>query len=142
MKRHILSLATLTGFVICFNSCSKDFDPSPEFVSGTTICLQVDGKTIHTYNSNSWQASYRTNSNQYRIFSDDNKDYYKVTCSAKPDHSGQELKATITWGTKSSPAVNKKENIKFKVQRIDESTGTIWLWSSKSDIGVAILKCE
>lgn len=142
MKRHIIILTALAGLAISFSSCTKEFDPTPEFTAGNTVCLQVDGKTIHTYSSNGWQASYRSNSNQYRVFSDDNKDYYKVTCSAKPDHSGQEIKATVTWGSKSSPAVNKKENIKFRVQRIDGSSGTIWLWSPKSDIGVAILSCE
>lgn len=142
MKRHIISVVALAVLAVTFSSCSKEFDPSPEFTAGDTICLQIDGKTIHTYNSSGWQASYRSNSNQYRIFSDDNKDYYKVTCSAKPERSGQEIKATVTWGAGSSPAVNKKENIKFRVQRIDEARGAIWLWSPRSDIGVAILSCE
>jgi len=141
MKRHLLFFAVILGLsVLC--SCSKEYDPAPEFISGDTICLRVDGNVIHTYNSNSWQAAYRTGSNQYRIFSDDNKDYYKVICSQKPEREGQEITASITWKAGTSTAVQKKDNVKFRVQRINATTGALWLWSSKSNIGVAIIQTE
>lgn len=140
MKRLALTAAVLLG-IAAFSSCTKEYDPAPEFVSGDTICLKVEGKTIHTYDPVSWQASYRTKTNQFRVFSDDNSSYYKLICSEKPQTEGQTVTATLAWASSSS-SVQKRENVKLTVQRIDNATGTVWLWSPKSNIGVAVILAE
>jgi len=136
--RKLLSTITVALCLLALASCQK-FEPTAEFLTGTEVGLTVDGQTLLTYDAGTWQYSFKEKAIKYRVFSDDMKDYYSITCSAKPESVGQEIKASVAYA-KGGAAPTTASNLKFTVQRTDPEHGIIWLWNTKKGIGMAIFQ--
>lgn len=137
MRKTFITISAAIA-ILSATSCVKEkMDPS--FVEGTNICLMVDGKTIHTYDRETWQSSFKEKAIQYRVFSDDMKNYYTMVCDQKPTSTGQAVTASLHWATNGKDE-NKMDKLKFTVKKIDAETGAIWLWCKQKSIGVTILE--
>lgn len=139
MRKAIIIISAF--MMLALTSCEqKQEKPAPDFVlEGDTVCLMVEDQTIHSYDPDSWQWSFREKAIKYRIFSDDMKNYYTLICSQKPTTVGQEVVADLKWGINGSQE-ELREGLTFIVQRMDAQTGAIWLWCKNPSIGLTIIE--
>lgn len=136
MNKTLVYLISAIALLTCA-SCQRR-EPDSEFVNGSSVCLMIDGKKIHTYDPATWQYSFREKALKYRVFSDDMKDYYALTCNVKPEKVGQEITASLRWAAGGGKE-SSYDKLKFTVENIDPENGRVWLWCKRKGIGVAII---
>ena len=107
----------------------------PEFVSSTTVGLQVKGQVIFEYDPLTWQTAFNREKCLFRVHTDNMSDYYTLDLNLVPTAAGQKAKGDIEWTSKSS--VLSRNGLTFTVEKMDRS-GKIWLWCRKEQIGAVV----
>lgn len=92
--------------------------------------LQVD------YYPQTFQIGYNDSTNEYRVYDDRLAYWFMVRCSEKPVEEGQELTADISWTGKSKTMTLKE--VKVTVEKMDDESGLVWLWSQSERISIVI----
>lgn len=92
--------------------------------------LQVD------YYPQTFQIGYNDSTNEYRVYDDRLAYWFMVRCSEKPVEEGQELTADISWTGKSKTMTLKE--VKVTVEKMDDESGLVWLWSQSKRISIVI----
>lgn len=106
------------------------------FLADDGISLTVKGEELCRFRENRWQVSSDLVSHRFTVFDDEMHDYYSLSLSANPKEIGQEIKGSIEWT--STYEIVSRNNLTFKVCKLDPSTDRIWLWNKKEQIAVVI----
>jgi len=128
MRKYLLFL-----FVMALSSCNIDIDS--EFFNSAGLSLQVDGRTVLTYEPATWQCSFNRDRGIFRVHTDTMSDYWVVELDRIPASVGQKVRGNIGWTDKSD--VVSKEGLTFSVEKMQED-GMLWLWCRREKIAVVV----
>jgi hypothetical protein len=132
MKRIIIFMTIIASISGC-----TQYDVTELLLSRNDVSLTCRGVEEFVYVPESCQMGYNDKSNTFYVYEDRLSDWFSVVCDADPSAEGQELKADVSWTTKTSTRSFKE--LSFKVEKID-ADGHIWLWNSTNVIGIVIKK--
>lgn len=133
--RHIRTLILTAAASLCLMASGCQSKVDPEFITSSTIGLQVKDDVIFEYDPLTWQTSFNREKCEFRAHTDNMSDYYTLSLNLVPTGVDQKAKGDIKWTSRSS-IVNKK-GLTFIVKKMDRS-GKLWLWCKKEQIGVTV----
>lgn len=138
MKRSIFEVLLLLMILLVTAGCNGYNLQEVEeiLISKDDVSLTVKGKTVFVYDSDDCQLAYNDGRNQFRAMRDDMSDYFSLTSHQQLVHLGQEFTADLDYTV--SGRVRTEKNLKFTVEKIDNSANLLWLWSSSKKIGVVV----
>lgn len=138
MKRSILEVLLLLMILLVTAGCNGYNLQEVEeiLISKDDVSLTVKGETVFVYDSDDCQLAYNDGRNQFRAMRDDMSDYFSLTSHQQLVHLGQEFTADLDYTV--SGRVRTEKNLKFTVEKIDNSANLLWLWSSSKKIGVVV----
>ena len=122
--------------IASISGCTQ-YDVTELLLSRNDISLTCRGVEEFVYTPQRCQIGYNDKSNTFYVYEDRLSDWFSVVCDADPSAEGQELKADISWTTKTS--TRSFTGLQFKVEKVDVD-GHIWLWNSTHVIGIVIKK--
>lgn len=121
-------------------SCTPDRKPDAEFLTGSDLELKVDGSVKVKYVPETFQIGYSSDKKQFRVHNDTMSEYFILTCSELPEKEGQKIKCSLKYTSGGNTVSRTGEE--FRVEKIDGSSGTVWLWNSKKKTGVSVMMPE
>lgn len=133
-----LGIFILLGLGALMQSCVR-YDIEQTLLVHEDLMLTWKGDVQLTYAPQTWQYSFNTAKNEYRVNDDNMANYFVIRCSERPSSEGQELSADVEWTVKSN--IKRYEGLRFKVEKV-ASDGRIWLWSKSQKIGVVIKEIQ
>ena len=91
---------------------------------------------VSIYDEDKCQLAYNTERNEYRAMKDDMSEYFTLKAYQKLTSINQEFTADLTY-TVSGDAKTKK-GLTFKIEKISNESGLIWVWCKDGGIGAVI----
>lgn len=140
MKIHIAVVPAMLMMAAGLAACSSGAKPDPEFLAGPVITLQINGQEKIKYVSDTYQLGYGGGGRVFRVHNDEMSEYFVLTCQEPPEAEGQRIKCSLKYA--SGGDVVSKTGMEFRVEKIDEASGMVWLWDSKRKTGVSVMKID
>ena len=113
-------LCALSALILggCINNT-----PIGPFVADETVRLEIDGSTVFRFDENTCQLSYNETRCEFGASNDTMLDYFVLSLSGIPAHTGDKVTAAVTWSTEAGE--RHKENVTLEAKRIRGDV--IWL---------------
>ena len=134
MKKILKYMAVLAA-VLLMGSCMQ-YDVTEGLLSRNDISLTVKGNPVFVYQSDNCQVAYNTKRNEYQAMNDDGSEYYVLRAYQTLSSLGQEFSADLRY-TESGKERSEKD-LTFRIEKISNSEGLVWLWCSSDNIGLVI----
>lgn len=134
MKKILKYMAVLAA-VLLMGSCMQ-YDVTEVLLSRNDISLTVKGNPVFVYQPDNCQVAFNTKRNEYQAMNDDGSEYYVLRAYQTLSSLGQEFSADLRY-TASGKEKN-EEDLTFRIERISNSEGLVWLWCSSDNIGIVI----
>ena len=134
MKKAVLYICSLLT-LICVCSCNP-YDVEEILLTRDDVSLTIKGNPIFVYYSDNCQVAYNSEKNEYRAMTDDMTKYFVLKANQTLSDIGQEFSADLTYTTDRKEKVEK--NLTFKIEKISNVQGLVWLWCSSRNIGLVI----
>ena len=134
MKRIALYILSLLAFV-CVCGCNR-YDVEDVLLTRGDVSLTIKGEPVFVYDQNTCQAAYNSEKNEYRAMTDDMTKYFVLRANQTLSDIDQEFLADLTYTTDRKEKVEK--GLTFKIEKISNSEGLVWLWCSSRNIGLVI----
>lgn len=138
MIRNIIYFLIVGVVTLATAGCSRyNLEEIEEIlISKEDVSLTVKGELIFAYESNDCQLAYNEGQNRFRTMKDDGSDYFSLTSYQKLSQLGQEFTADLEYTV--SGRVRTEKTLKFRIEKIDNSSSLLWLWCSSKRIGVVV----
>lgn len=133
MRKFLLTLLC----ALTLYSCQSSGTYTPEFLTDSTIRLEVGKKTNFIYSAENCQYAYNSNRCEFRAHTDNMSDYFLVKLKNRPQAEGEDIFTHYVEWTEPNGMNRRKENITLKAVKIQDDI--IWLWDSKSGLKLTIL---
>jgi hypothetical protein len=134
MKKILKYMAVLAA-VLLMGSCMQ-YDVTEVLLSRNDISLTVKGNPVFVYQSDNCQVAYNMKRNEYQAMNDDGSEYYVLRAYQTLSSLGQEFSADLRY-TESGKEKSEKD-LTFRIEKISNSEGLVWLWCSSDNIGLVI----
>lgn len=134
LKNIVSCLVPLT-LLLCIAGCTQ-YDVTEVLLSRNDISLTMKGNTIFVYDPDCCQVAYNTDKNQYWSMKDDESEYFILQAHQSLSSLGQEFTADLRY-TESGKEKSEKD-LTFRIEKISNSEGLVWLWCSSDNIGLLI----
>ena len=121
----------LFGIVGCAH-----YDVVEVLLNRNDISLTIKGNPVFVFNPDNCQIAYNSAKNEYRAMTDSASEYFVLQAYQSLSSLGQEISADLCY-TMDGRAINKKGLI-FRIEKISNSEGLVWLWCSSDNIGLVI----
>ena len=133
------AIRILCLFVLVFAIVGCENEVVPEaFVQEEDVSLTHRGVVIFKYDGNTCQLSYNDKRHEFKAMHDDMAHYFILKCDADLSEIDQSVIAQLSYTTSDNLKVEK--NLSFKVIKIDQSRGLIWLWNNTKKLGLVVRK--
>lgn len=132
MRKYLIIIAV----ALAASACGKKVEMDPLLYESEEICLMVKGTKVFSYDEGTMQLAFNAACGTFRVGNDDMSQYFLFTYGSRPREKGQELKADIKWTSGNSE--KSTSGLAFKVEKIDENTGLVWLWCAANKTGAVI----
>lgn len=130
-----IALYILVFAAVLVQSCNP-YDIEEILISRDEVSLTMDGTPVFIYDEDKCQLAYNTERNEYRAMKDDMSEYFTLKAYQKLTSINQEFTADLTY-TVSGDAKTKK-GLTFKIEKISNESGLIWVWCKDGGIGAVI----
>ena len=134
MKKILKYMAVLAA-VLLMGSCMQ-YDVTEVLLSRNDISLTVKGNPVFVYQPDNCQVAFNTKRNEYQAMNDDGSEYYVLRAYQTLSSLGQEFSADLRY-TESGKEKSEKD-LTFRIEKISNSEGLVWLWCSSDNIGIVI----
>jgi hypothetical protein len=134
MKKIVLCLIVLVSLV-GVSGC-KRYDVNEVLLNWDEISLTVKGNAVFVFNTDGCQYAYNYGRNEYRAMTDDASGYFVLRAHDRPTYVGQEFTASLTYAENGN--VKSQAGQMFRVEKMDEQRGMVWLWCHSCSIGLVI----
>lgn len=124
----VVSLAGVGG-------CNQ-YDVNEVLMGMDEISLTVKGNQVFVFDADACQYAYNYGRNEYRAMTDDASGYFVLCAHDRPSYVGQEFTASLTYAENSN--VKSQTGKMFRVEKMDEQKGMVWLWCHSCRIGLVI----
>ena len=132
MRKYLIVIA----IALAATACRKKVEMDPLLYESEEICLMVKGTKVFSYSEGTMQLSFNATRGEFRVGNDDMSQYFVFTYGSRPREKGQELKGDVKYT--SGNTVKSTSGLTFKVEKIDENTGLVWLWCAANKTGAVI----
>lgn len=137
MRKFSLLMALALCFALqgCVENALRE-----EFIqTGDQLGLQVGQTKVFEYDAATCQYSYLPDSKEFRVGDDAMNNYFILKLSNIPQLNS-ETGGTLIYTTESS--IVTKNNLKFKLVKVEESAKgkMLWFWNSKSQYGAVVME--
>ena len=129
----IYVVALAAALSIC--SCVQ-YDVAEVLLSRDDVSLTVEGNPVFVYNPDKCQLAYNTKKNEYRALNDTGTQYFVIKAAKSLSSYGQEFTAELRYTVSGKEKVEK--DLVFKIEKISNADGLVWLWCSSKNIGAVI----
>lgn len=129
MKKNLLPILILCSSLLV---CCTEYTYTPEFLTDSTIRLEVGEKKIFTFTKSDCQYAYNIERCEFRAHTDNMSDYFIFRLSSIPSHEGEEVQGLLVEWTERNSMNTVKKNIALQTVKIEDDT--IWLWNSREGI--------
>lgn len=120
--------------ILCLAGCQQ-YDIEEILLQREEISLTVRGTEVLVYDPATFQLGYNSQTNEFRVFSDDMGNWFSLRCESRPSAEGETIKGDVKWT--STNTTRSKNGVTFHVEKTD-SKGHIWLWCKEEAIGVIV----
>ena len=128
---YVLGLIVMAGLSGC-----NPYDVEEILINREDVSLTIKGEPIFVYNDGTCQVAYNADRYECRAMTDDVTQYFIVKAHERMTHAFQEFTADLTY-TYAGNVVSEKDLL-FRIEKINNSTGLVWLWCKDSAIGVVV----
>lgn len=134
INRISIYVAALAALLLA-GSCTQ-YDVAEVLLSRDDVSLTVAGNPVFVYNPDKCQLAYNLEKNEYRALDDDGTKYFVIRADQNLSSLGQELTAELRYTVSGKEKVEK--DLVFKIEKISNAEGLVWLWCSSKNIGAVI----
>ncbi len=133
MRKPIMATVAAMG-IIC--GCEQHVFTVEQFNETESISLSIKGARIIEYKAETHQMGFNLVECEFRVHDDDMANYFIIRCNEMPSTTGQKVTADIEYTTPDD--VKSRNGLEFEVTDIEDSSGKIWLWNQKYQIGAVV----
>jgi hypothetical protein len=119
----------------CVCGCNQ-FDVEEVLLVRDDVSLTVKGEPVFVYEPDNCQTAYNSERNEYRAMTDDLSRYFVLRADQTLSDIGQEFSADLIYKTDKKEKTEK--SLTFKIEKISNADGLVWLWCSSRNIGLVI----
>ena len=134
MKKIFLYMAALAALLLT-GGCVQ-YDVTEVLLTRDDVSLTIKGNPLFVYDPDNCQVSYNTQKNEYRAMTDDGAKYFVLKADQSLSNFGQEFSADLRY-TESGKEKSEKD-LTFRIEKISNSEGLVWLWCPSDNIGLVI----
>ena len=134
MKKVALFVTVLAALV-SVSGCNS-YDVNEILISRNDISLTVKGNQVFIFDADRCQYAYNSGRNEYRAMTDDASEYFVLRAHEKLSYADQEFTADLIYTE--NQKVKTQAGQVFKIEKIDDQKGMIWLWCHSRSIGLVI----
>lgn len=134
MKKFLAYL--ICGVVLAGLCGCNPYDVEEILISRDDVSLTIKGEPVFVFDKGTCQIAYNADRYECRAMTDDVSEYFILKAHVRMTHAFQEFLADLTYT--SAGEVLTQKNLPFRIEKIDNSTGLVWLWCSEEAIGVVV----
>jgi hypothetical protein len=134
--RDISAILAAMLLTLLLQGCGRGSKMDPQLYEGDSICLKIKDNVIFTMDPQKGQTGFRRSEGEFRASDDAMNEYFVICCDPFPSKEGMTVNAYMEWTWRGN--VQKRDGIRFKVEKIDDASSLIWLWSSKDKVGAVV----
>ena len=132
IRTYIFVLALL---VLCAG-CEPTTIYTPEFLTDSTLRMEVGKQEILTYNPVTCQTAINLKRCEFRMHTDNMSEYVIICFYSMPSEEGENVVAESLVWTSPSGADQTRNNIALEVVKLEGDTA--WLWNSRESIRMTV----
>lgn len=129
--RGNLKILAFFLLVLLSQGCNREYDPY--YLKDETVSITVDSKTLFSFDEMTCQMSYNQSECKFAAFKDDMSSYYILVLGSAPSGERQSIGNCSVRYTTSNDVVS-LDGLTFSVEKLDASSGKLWLWCKEKSI--------
>ena len=134
--RRIPYIATLLALLVLLVGCEPQTVYTPEFLTDSTLRMEVGKQEILTYNPITCQTALNLHRCEFRMHTDNMSEYVIIRFSSMPSEEGESVTVESLVWTNPSGADQTRKNITLEVVKLEGDTA--WLWNSRESIRMTV----
>jgi len=132
MRKHLSII--IASMILCISCAEKGDGYEKAESSSSTPRMEMAGSEVFSYVPATCQLGFNREKCEFRMHSDTMSDFVVARLSAIPTEKGQKLSADLEWTTERDTKT--KNNVSFKVEKIEEDV--CWLWNRADRITLVV----
>ena len=124
--------------LICICGCDKRQEMLTAIMEADKVTLNVRGTIVFSYDETTCQLAYNTERNEYRAMTDDMSSWFVLKTQARMTTLDQEFVADLVYKTSKDKDEKSEKNRTFRIIKIDNSSGLVWLNCSSRNINMVV----
>ena len=134
--RRIPYIATLLALLVLLVGCEPQTVYTPEFLTDSTLRMEVGKQEILTYNPITCQTALNLHRCEFRMHTDNMSEYVIIRFSSMPSEEGESVTVESLVWTNPSGTDQTRKNITLEVVKLEGDIA--WLWNSRESIRMTV----
>lgn len=121
--------------LLCIAGCNP-YDVDEILISRDDVSLTIKGEPVFLFDPDNCQVAYNSDRNEYWAMTDDMSRYFVLKAHQQLSYIDQEFSAGLTYMLDAKE--RKEKNLTFKIEKISNDEGLVWLWCYSRNMGLVI----
>ena len=134
--RRIPYIAALLALLVLPVGCEPQTVYTPEFLTDSTLRMEVGKQEILTYNPITCQTALNLHRCEFRMHTDNMSEYFIIRFSSMPSEEGESVTVESLVWTNPSGTEQTRKNITLEVVKLEGDIA--WLWNSRESIRMTV----
>lgn len=134
--RRIPYIAALLALLVLPVGCEPQTVYTPEFLTDSTLRMEVGKQEILTYNPITCQTALNLHRCEFRMHTDNMSEYVIIRFSSMPSEEGESVTVESLVWTNPSGTDQTRKNITLEVVKLEGDIA--WLWNSRESIRMTV----
>ena len=134
--RRIPYIAALLALLVLPVGCEPQTVYTPEFLTDSTLRMEVGKQEILTYNPITCQTALNLHLCEFRMHTDNMSEYFIIRFSSMPSEEGESVTVESLVWTNPSGTDQTRKNITLEVVKLEGDIA--WLWNSRESIRMTV----
>ena len=134
--RRIPYIAALLALLVLPVGCEPQTVYTPEFLTDSTLRMEVGKQEILTYNPITCQTALNLHRCEFRMHTDNMSEYFIIRFSSMPSEEGESVTVESLVCTNPSGTDQTRKNITLEVVKLEGDIA--WLWNSRESIRMTV----
>ena len=134
--RRIPYIAALLALLVLPVGCEPQTVYTPEFLTDSTLRMEVGKQEILTYNPITCQTALNLHRCEFRMHTDNMSEYFIIRFSSMPSEEGESVTVESFVWTNPSGTDQTRKNITLEVVTLEGDIA--WMWNSRESIRMTV----
>ena len=134
--RRIPYIAALLALLVLPVGCEPQTVYTPEFLTDSTLRMEVGKQEILTYNPITCQTALNLHRCEFRMHTDNMSEYFIIRFSSMPSEEGESVTVESLVWTNPSGTDQTRKNITLEVVKLEGDIA--WLWNRRESIRMTV----